>query len=133
MPTPFADPDVKAAFDRFPDPERGGLMALREMIFETAIETPEAGTIEETLKWGQPSYLTPVTKSGSTVRLGVPKTGGLAMYTHCQTTLISDFKTLFPEDFTFDGNRGVVFESGQTTFDDRLRLLIKSALTYHLK
>ncbi|MDO6484130.1 DUF1801 domain-containing protein [Shimia thalassica] len=133
MPTPFADPDVKAVYDRFPDPERGGLMALREMIFETAIETPEAGTIEETLKWGQPSYLTPVTKSGSTVRLGVPKTGGLAMYTHCQTTLISDFKTLFPEDFTFDGNRGVIFESGQTTFDDRLRLLIKSALTYHLK
>ncbi|MEP5170560.1 MAG: DUF1801 domain-containing protein [Shimia thalassica] len=133
MPTPFADPDVKAAFDRFSAPERGGLMALREMIFETAIETPEAGTIEETLKWGQPSYLTPVTKSGSTVRLGVPKTGGLAMYTHCQTTLISDFKTLFPVDFTFDGNRGVVFESGQTTFDDRLRLLIKSALTYHLK
>ncbi|CUJ84889.1 hypothetical protein PH7735_00423 [Shimia thalassica] len=133
MPTPFADPDVKAAFDRFPDPERVGFMALREMIFETAIETPEAGTIEETLKWGQPSYLTPVTKSGSTVRLGVPKTGGLAMYTHCQTTLISDFKTLFPEDFTFDGNRGVVFESGRTTFDDRLRLLIKSALTYHLK
>ncbi|MEP3631557.1 MAG: DUF1801 domain-containing protein [Shimia thalassica] len=133
MPTPFADPDVKAAFDRFPAPERGGLMVLREMIFETAIETPEAGTIEETLKWGQPSYLTPVTKSGSTVRLGVPKTGGLAMYTHCQTTLISDFKTLFPEDFKFDGNRGVIFESGQTTFDDRLRFLIKSALTYHLK
>jgi hypothetical protein len=133
MPTPFADPDVKAAIDRFLAPERGGLMALRELIFATAIETPEAGTIEETLKWGQPSYLTPVTKSGSTVRLGVPKTGGLAMYTHCQTTLISDFKTLFPEDFTFDGNRGVIFESGQTTFDNRLRFLIKSALTYHLK
>lgn len=129
----FKDPAVEAAFNAFPEPERAGLLELRELILTTAAETPEAGRIEETLKWGQPAYLTPETKSGSTIRLGLPKTGGFAIYTHCQTSLISDFQALFPDEFTYEGNRAIHFESGTPLPLEPLRLLIKSALTYHLK
>ena len=85
------------------------------------------------MKWGQPSYLTTKTKAGSTVRLGLPKTGGFAIYTHCQTSLMSDFQTLFPDDFVYEGNRAIHFQSEEDLQADKLRLLIKAALTYHLK
>lgn len=113
--------------------EREGLLALRDLIFETAAETPGVGPLEETLKWGQPAYLTPKTRSGSTIRLGLPKQGGFALYAHCQTTLIRDFRSLFPNDFQYEGNRAVHFKDCTALLPDPLRLLIRSALTYRLK
>ena len=130
---PFEDPAVEAAFAAFPAPARRGLLTLRRLIFETAAETPGVGALEETLKWGQPAYLTPETGSGSTIRLGRPKQGGLALYTHCQSRLLPDFRDLFPEDFVYEGNRAVLFEEGAALPLDKLRLLIRSALTYRLK
>ncbi len=130
-PPRFADPKVAAAFDAFPDPERAGLLALRDLILRTAGDTPRAGRLQETLKWGQPSYLTE-TRAGSTIRLGMPKAGGYALFVHCQTSLIGDFRALFPDDFRYDGNRAVCFSAETPPDPDKLRLLIRNALTYHL-
>lgn len=133
QPPPFSDPAVAAAFDAFPDDARPDLMALRALIFDVAAETDGVGALQETLKWGQPAYLTPETKSGSPIRLGAPKDGGVALYAHCQTTIISDFQGLFPDEFTYEGNRAVRFVEGGDLKPDVLSLLIKSALTYHVK
>ena len=126
---PFQSPEVEAAFAAFPEDARTGLLALRRLIFETAAETQGIGRIKECLKWGQPSYLTPDTKSGTTIRLGMPKTGGMALFTHCQTSVISDFRTLFPDDFAYDGNRAV--HIAPDADKSKLRLIIRQALTYH--
>lgn len=130
---PFSDPTVAAAFDAFPDEARPELLKMRDLIFNVAAETDGVGALQETLKWGQPAYLTPETKSGSTIRLGAPKDGGAALYAHCQTTIISDFRGLFPDEFTYEGNRAVRFAEGDDLKPDALSLLIKSALTYHVK
>lgn len=90
--TAFADPNVERVFAAFPQGDQGCLLALRELIFEVAGRTEGVGEIQETLKWGQPAYLTPQTKSGSTIRLGIPKKGGFAIYTHCQTPSCRIFK-----------------------------------------
>ena len=127
----FTDPAVEAVFDAYDPDIRQHLLALRQVIFEEAAALPEIGGLQETLKWGQPSYLTPETKSGSTIRLGVPKQGGYALYAHCQTTILSDFQAIFGEDFNFDGNRAVTFKAGEKPDLDKLRLLVRSALTYH--
>jgi hypothetical protein len=128
----FSDPAVEAAFDAFDPAVRDGLLALRHLIIEEAADTPGVGRLEETLKWGQPAYLTPETKSGSTIRLGVPKQGGYAIYAHCQTTILSDFQAIFGGDFDFEGNRAVTFRPDEAPDLEKLRLLIRSALTYHL-
>lgn len=125
------DPAVARAFDAFPQAVRADLLALRALIFEVAAETPEAGPIEETLKWGQPAYLTQKTKSGTTIRLGAPKAGGFAIYTHCQTSLIADFRALFAAEFSYEGNRAICFAAGETVDRDKIALLIRRALTYH--
>ncbi len=130
---PFADPAVRSAFDAFPDDARASLMAMRDLIFDVAETTEGVGRLEETLKWGQPAYLTPETKSGSTIRLGAPKDGGAALYAHCQTTIIPDFRGAFPDTFTYEGNRAVRFGPGDDLQPTALTLLIKSALTYHVK
>lgn len=128
----FASPEVAARFAAYPAPARAGLLRLRALIFEVAERTPGVGRVEECLKWGQPAYPT-APKTGSPLRLGVPKSGGYAIYAHCQTSIISDFRSLFPRDFTYEGNRAVIFAEGEDRDTDKLRLLISSALTYHVK
>ncbi len=129
---PFSDPAVQAKFASFPEPARNGLLQLRALIFDVAETTQGVGSLHETLKWGQPAYLTAETKAGSTIRLGVPKHGGFAVYTHCQTTILSDFRAIFPDGFSYEGNRAIQFENETELPLDKLQMLIARALTYHL-
>ena len=131
----FGDPKVAAAFQANSKEIRSKLMWLRRLIFETASATEGVGEIEETLKWGQPSYLTPRTKSGSTIRIGAvcsdrPR---YAMYFHCRTDLIATFREIYPEKFRYEGNRGIVFGSDDSVDEAALRHCISLALTYHLR
>lgn len=130
---PASPNDVARAFEDMPPDAQEPLQRLRRLILDTAANTPGVGPVTETLKWGQPSYLTEKTKAGSTIRLGCPKQGGFAIYTHCQTSIMADFQALFPDDFTFDGNRAVVFKAGDDLPLDKLGFLISRALTYHMK
>lgn len=128
-----SDPKMAETYAAIAPLERAGLLALRQLIFDVADRDPQVGPLEETLKWGQPAYLTSETKSGTTLRLGLPKTGGYAIFCHCQTTVVSDFRTLFGDDFTYDGNRAVVFSTDDDLQLDKLALLVSAALRYHLK
>lgn len=132
-PPEFHDPAVAEAYAALPPLEREKLLALRQLIFDVAARDPQVGPLEETLKWGQPAYLTPATKSGTTLRLGLPKTGGYAIFCHCQTTVISDFKALFGDAFAYDGNRAVLFSTDDDLPIDKAALLVSAALRYHLK
>jgi hypothetical protein len=67
--TPFQSPQVAAHFDRYPAVAKKKMLALRELVFAVAAQTPAIGALQETLKWGEPAYLTPQTHSGSTVRM----------------------------------------------------------------
>ncbi len=72
------------------------------------------GRLTETLKWGQPSYLTEETGSGTTVRIDRLKAAdGYAVYFHCQSGLLGQFRELYPDTFTFEGKRAIkVFAAG---------------------
>ena len=133
MSQPFDDPNVKRVFSAFPDEVKDGLLELRDLIFDVAARTKGVGRLEETLKWGQPAYLTPETKSGTTIRLGCPKAGGFAIYVHCQTSVISDFRALFPDEFDYEGNGAIHFEPAKDLPAKKLELFITRALTYHRK
>jgi hypothetical protein len=102
----LANPAVDAVFSSYPKPVKAKLLALRRLIFDTAAATRGVGKIEETLKWGQPSYLTPETKSGSTIRIDRIKSSAsqYPVYFHCQTDLVEIFRELYPNEFTYRGN-----------------------------
>ena len=62
------EPIVREVYSSYPAVHKEKLLLLRELIFSIAKQNPEIDEIEETLKCGEPSYLTK-NKSGSTIRL----------------------------------------------------------------
>jgi len=124
------DPAVAAAFQSYPADMRERLLALRSLIHAVAADTPGVGPLQETLKWGQVSYLTPESGSGTTVRIGHDKASGEpALFVNCQTTLLSRYRALYPDAFIYDGQRGVVI--GADADQQALRHVVALALTYH--
>ncbi len=131
--TPFQSPAVAALFDAYPTAVRTRLLALRELIFDTAAATDGVGEIDETLKWGEPAYLTSASGSGSTLRINRVRgdAGRYALYVNCKTNLVETFKTLFPGEFRFEGQRAIVFDVAEPVQRDALSFCIAAALTYH--
>jgi hypothetical protein len=130
----FSDPAVAAVFAAYPKPLKAKLLAVRRLIFDTAAATKGVGALEETLKWGQPSYLTSQTKSGSTIRIDRVKSSAdqYALYFHCQTDLVATFRELYPKELSYAGNRAVIFDANDAIPETALRHCVGLALTYHL-
>ncbi len=126
----FTNIDVKKSFDAYPKNIRIKMMFLRQLILDTAKEIEEIKSIEETLKWGEPSYLT---KSGSTIRMDWKKSkpDQYAMYFHCKTKLVDTFKEIYKDRFNFEGNRAIVFNIKDKVSVNELKHCISLSLTYH--
>ncbi|MFC3612215.1 DUF1801 domain-containing protein [Lutimaribacter marinistellae] len=116
---------VAAAFASIPEESRAGLLKLRALILDTAqrLEQP----VEETLRWGQPSYIAP---KGSALRIWTHKAARFALFVHCQTRLMEEHRTAFPGMDRIDGNRAILFDTTDEIDPDRHGMLIARALTY---
>jgi len=133
MPDPaFPSPQVAACFDAAPDQARAGMLALRRLIFDCAAQMPEVGRVEEALRWGQPAYLTPETRAGSTLRIAATDEG-FALYAHCQTTIIASFAETFPGLDRVEGKRALHFRDAGEVDPARHGQLVRHALGYHLR
>ena len=110
------------------------LLCLRALIIKTAQSLCALGELEETLKWGQLSFVTKKPKSGTTIRIDAYKkySRQYAMYFHCQTTLVETYRQMYPAQFTFSGNRALVFNIDDELPEKQLSHCIALALTYHL-
>ena len=131
-----SDSAVDAVFGAYPNPVKAKLLALRRLIFDTAKATKGVGTLQEALKWGQPSYLTTESKSGSTIRIDQikseirPAANQYAIFFHCQTSLVETFRELYPE-LSYSGNRAILLSAAEKLPEASLRHCIALALTYH--
>ena len=125
--------DMDAVFAAYPPALRKKLKSLRRLILETAQKTAGVGPLEETLKWGQPSYLPVQSGSGTTVRIDQVKgePHRYAMYFHCQTDLVATFREIYPDELTYQGNRSILFNLDDTIDEAALSHCIALALTYH--
>ena len=124
------NPNVAQVFDSYPEPMRTKMLRLRQIVFEAAAETEDVAAVEETLKWGEPSYLT---KGGSTIRMDWKQKSPhqYALYFNCNTSLVGTFKALYTGFFTFEGNRAIVFRETDELPVDALKHCISLALRYH--
>ena len=131
---PFLSHTVKKKFDQYPSSIRIKMLHLREIIYKTAETTPGVGFLEETLKWGEPSYLPTQTKSGSTIRIDWKnKTPEYYyIYFNCKTTLVDTFRGIYGSDLEFRGNRSIVLLKDKETPVSAISDCIAMALTYHL-
>ena len=74
------DSRVKEKFQTYPEAIKARLNHLRRLILETAAETEGITEIEETLKWGEPSYLV--------------KNGRIALFDRYKVTRIITWKSI---------------------------------------
>lgn len=116
-------------FATYPDDVRVSLMAIREMIFAIA-EVHNLSPVEESLKWGQPSYSV---KDGSPVRIdwSAKTPDQYSVYFNCSTKLVATFKEVYREKLQFNGNRELVINRGNALPVKPLQHCLEVALRYH--
>jgi hypothetical protein len=125
--------EVAAAFSAFPERVRARLLEVRNLIFETAAASESVGPLTETLKWGEPAYLTVATRSGTTIRLGWVRSSErkCAVLFNCRTTLVDDFREQFPDVFVYEKNRAILLDAREPLSTVPLSTCLGMALTYH--
>jgi hypothetical protein len=124
------NPRVKEIFANYPENVREKMQFLRELVIATAEETKEIDELEETLRWGEPSF---VTKHGSTLRMDWKEKSPnqFALYFQCTSRLVDTFRMVFNHKFQYEGNRAIVFQLNQKIPVLELKHCIKATLTYH--
>jgi len=117
-------------FENYPDFIQDKMYMLRNLVLQAAEEIEDLEKLEETLKWGEPSYLT---KHGSTIRMDWKESNPdiYALYFHCQTKLVDTFKELYSDIFKFEGNRSIIFNIDENIAENELKHCISIALNYH--
>lgn len=112
----------------YPHSAQKKFQLLRRLIYEVAKDN-NLDPVEETLKWGEPAYLT---KFGSTIRIDWRSKDPhkIFIFFNCKTTLIETFKEDFFDVFCYRGNRAIVLEINQNT-PAELKSCLLMALNYH--
>ncbi|PJZ46968.1 DUF1801 domain-containing protein [Leptospira brenneri] len=105
-------------------------MEIRTWIYELSESDDRIGELEECLKWGEPSFLTPKTKSGSTIRIGKVDNSEFALYFNCKTSIAKEIALEFPE-LKCDGKRALYFEAKKKLPKAKVIICLKKALLYH--
>jgi hypothetical protein len=121
-------PSVKAKFETYPDSVREVMLRMRALILSVAQERG-LGVVEETLKWGEPSYFV---KGGSAVRIDwKPKAPDqYCFYFQCKSKLVDTFRELYADQLNFEGNRAIVLSLNKEAPLNCLYQCIALAMTY---
>jgi hypothetical protein len=126
----ITDPKVEVVFKNYPKEVKQKMLQLRKLVLKTASEIEGLEKLEETLKWGEPSF---VTKHGSTLRMDWKEKAPdqYALYFKCTSKLVPTFKTVFTDKFNFEKNRAILFKLNEEIPQAELKQCIKMSLTYH--
>lgn len=124
------NPAFETKMSSYPDAVRDKMSHLRKLVHEVACELSDVTELEETLKWGEPSFLT---KKGSTLRMDwkAKAPDQYAMYFKCTSRLVETFKVVFGDQFEYEKNRAIVFKLDQKVPKKELKKCIKATLLYH--
>ena len=124
------DERMKEKFASYSPVVRKKLLSLRQLIIETAKEIPGIKTIEETLKWGEPSYISNI---GSTIRIDwkAKAPDQYAIYFKCTSLLVSTFRAVYGDSLNYEKNRAILFSMDEVIPKAKIKPCIAAALQYH--
>lgn len=106
---------------------------IKRLITQAAAEVPEIGPIDETVKWGQPSFGPIKPGVGSSVRIETRPDGEFGLMFICTTGLVDEFRSIYGDALQFEGNRAIVLKEGHLAEQDALKHCIQLALTHKLR
>ena len=122
--------EIKAKFDSYPAVAKKKLLELRSLVVELVAEEGLEDSFEETLKWGEPSY---IVRGGSTIRMDWKERSPdqYALYFNCNSRLVETFRELYSDILTFEGNRAVMFNLADELPESATKHCLQMALKYH--
>ncbi|WP_299042453.1 hypothetical protein [uncultured Tateyamaria sp.] len=125
-------PDFLARIETWPQPAQTQFVKLRQIVHDVATSA-EIGPLDESLKWGQPSWRPKRARVGSTLRVDwSPSTPDrLLAFVDCKTNLAAQMDTRFPGQFHNDGRRALGFDLDKPLDEDAVWQLVHLTLTYH--
>jgi len=123
------DPKVQSVFDHYPNGVRDKMIRLRQLIYQTAENLDDVNQVEESLKWGEPSF---ATKHGSPIRIDWKERAPdqYALYFSCSSRLVPTFREVYNGLFEFEGKRAIVFKLDEAIPEEELKRCITAALQY---
>ncbi|WP_454441523.1 DUF1801 domain-containing protein [Vibrio bathopelagicus] len=123
------DKVVKNRFEEYPENARVRLEELRELILKLSSDL-QLGEVEESLKWGEPSYNV---KTGSPIRIDwkLRSPTNYYLYFNCQTKLVDTFRELHGDVLRFQGNRAIELSLSEPLPEPEIKHCLELALTYH--
>jgi hypothetical protein len=121
--------EIERKYQSYPDAARRVLLTIRGAIHEVAA-AESLGEVVETLKWGEPSFLT---KQGSAVRIDwkSKQSDSVSVYFNCNTKLADSFKELYGDTLKIVGNREIVLPIEGDVPISTLKLCLSMSLRYH--
>lgn len=121
--------DIEAIVQDYPPEIQSRFQEFQTMVLELANRTEDINKLEESLKWGEPAFKSNI---GSPFRFGwsTKRPDQFGIYFICTTTLVETFRQLYPDFFTFDGNRGLIFSPGKEFPKEPLIHCLELALRY---
>ncbi|MGB0431887.1 MAG: DUF1801 domain-containing protein [Bacteroidia bacterium] len=123
-------PEFITKIESYPSIVKPKMEFLRNLILESAEELENLTSIEECLKWGEPSF---VTKHGSTLRMDWKEKSPnkYSVFFKCTSKLVPTFIELFSDKLKFEGTREVYFYIDEVLPTQELKQCTKAALMYH--
>lgn len=128
-------PEIQNVLLDWPQTAQARFQELRKIVIETAAAHAAVGPLTETLKWGEPSFLTQIGRSGSTLRIAwkAKHPTEIGLFVICHTDLIEQVRTHYPTAFRYDGSRAAYQCLTQPIPSDAVSYLAMRAQTFHLK
>ena len=124
--------EVLARFETLAPPVRTACLDLRDLALGVAAAQPEIGPLTETLKWGEPAYLTEASGAGSTLRIWQTRGDERpALFVNCKTKLVARFQEEYPGAFDYVDDRAVILRSDVSEVAEEVKHCMALTFTYH--
>lgn len=126
--------EIQSVISRWPASAQLRFHDIRQIVFEVAAEHPKVGPLTEALKWGEPSFLTLETGSGTTLRVCWKDKSpvDIGLFVICRTDLLDQIRSLYPGAFRYEGTRAAYLSLSSPVPRDAIAYLAMRAQTHHL-
>lgn len=109
-------------YGQYSELQKAKLSELYELIMTSGEEE-----LNQSLKWNQLSF---AAKNGTPVRIDRYSEEEVALFVHCQTTLVEQWRGLFGDRLTFSGNRAILFSVHEELPVEELKVCLQMAFNY---
>ena len=125
-----SSPEAIEKWETYPPHVKERLIQLRDLVVKSATASEYVDAVKETLKWGEPSY---ITKHGSTLRMDWKEKNPeqFALYFQCTSKLVPTFQRVFGNSLKYEKTRAIIFKLDEDIPENEIIECIKAALNYH--